>query len=90
MRKSKMIQFADRVLEILVAQSPNKDMCVVYLTERHFHKIPAGPFDMASTCLQGGGTFPPPPPPYRIKYIKRLRLFVGMAGWREKDFSHFL
>ena len=41
-RKSKSIQFQDRLLKIPISRCPNKDLCAVYWCERQFTEIPAG------------------------------------------------
>ena len=53
--RSKTIQFAERTVDIPVANSSNRSMCAVYWTRRHFTELPAGPGDQAFRVPAGGG-----------------------------------
>ena len=41
-RKSKMIQFTERVLEVLETHCCDADICAVYWVKQHFRQIPMG------------------------------------------------
>ena len=46
-RRSKTIQFAERMLEIPVARCPDTTLCAVHWTERNFREVSADPDTMA-------------------------------------------
>lgn len=79
-RRSKTIQFQERILEIPVARCSNHLLCAVYWTERHFSEAPAPPEAMAFRLPLGGGggedTFPLPYPTYQ----STLKIFARRAG----------
>lgn len=83
-RKSKTIQYRERVLEIPVARSPRKSLCAVHWTELHFSQIPAMPSDFAFRLPAPGGRSTPLT--YKI-YQETLKLFVDRAGLGDQDFS---
>ena len=75
-RRSKTIQFGERVLEIPVARCLHLSLCAVHWTEEHFKQIPAPPGEMAFRIPCRGGSSPMPYPVYQ----ETLRLFAGRAG----------
>ena len=87
-RRSKTIQFKERILEIPVAKCENRQLCAVYWTKVHFAEIPAGPETMAFRVPGAGGVSSPLS--YRI-YQEMLRIFSNKAGFGELDItSHSL
>ena len=76
-RRSKTIQFQERVLEVPVARCRNKTLCAVYWTERHFRETPAPREAMAFRLPDGtGGSYPLP---YGV-YQSTLKLFAERSG----------
>lgn len=76
-RRSKTIQFQERVLEVPVARCPDKALCAVFWTEKHFGQLPAPPEAMAFRLPVSGGTSSPML--YTI-YQATLKLFSSEAG----------
>lgn len=76
-RRSKTIQFQERVLEVPVARCPNESICAVHWTERHFRELPANPDDPAFRIPSTEGRSNPLT--YAI-YQDSLRLFAARAG----------
>ncbi len=76
-RRTKTIQFQQRVLRIPVASCNDTQLCAVYWTKRHFHELPAKPQDPAFRlpALGVGST----PLTYRI-YQDTLKCFAEEAG----------
>ena len=87
-RRSKTIQFRERILEIPVASCCNRQLCAVYWTARHFREIPAGVDEGAFRVPGGRGVSVPLT--YGM-YQDVLRIFAAKAGFGELDFtSHSL
>lgn len=77
-RRSKTIQFQERVLEIPVARCHATAICAVHWTERHFRETPAAQEAMAfriPTATAGESA----PLPYLV-YQDTLKAFAGRAG----------
>lgn len=87
-RRSKTIQFGERVLEIPVARCPNRALCAVYWTLRHFRELPADSTELAFRIPgPGGGSTPMT----YTAYQGMLKLFSNQAGLGEYYFtSHSL
>lgn len=76
-RRSKTIQFGQRVLDIPVANCHDITLCAVYWTRRHFAELPAVDTEPAFRLPDGyGGSFPLT---YDI-YQGMLKLFAAKAG----------
>ena len=79
-RRSKTIQFQERILEIPVARCRDHSLCAVYWVERHFREVPALPGEMAFRLPEGGAgrdvTYPFPYPTYQAT----LKIFAAKAG----------
>lgn len=76
-RRSKTIQFRERVLQVPVARCPNTQICAVHWTELHFRQVPAPPDAMAFRFPIPGGESIPLPYSY---YQATLKLFAEKAG----------
>lgn len=76
-RRSKTIQFKERVLEIPVARCQNQALCAVHWTERHFEQLPASQTDTAFRIPTSGGASYPMT--YKI-YQSTLKIFADRAG----------
>lgn len=76
-RRSKTIQFHERVLEVPVARCPNHLLCAVHWTERHFSEVPAQPDAMAFRISGADGSSAPLT--YQL-YQSTLKLFSKRAG----------
>ena len=76
-RRSKTIQFGERHLEVPVARCPQRQLCAVHWTERHFRETPSPPEAMAFRVPTGGGG--EEPLPYAV-YQASLKVFAGKAG----------
>lgn len=72
-RRSKTIQFGERVLQIPVSRVPNTDLCAVFWLEKHIRLTPAEP-DSHLFRLPGSSTMP-----YRF-YQGTLKLFCKLSG----------
>lgn len=83
-RRSKTIQFSERMLEIPVARCPDVSLCAVHWTERHFREVPAGPDAMAFRIMTPAGTSTDLR--YSI-YQGMLKYFCGLAGLDPADYS---
>ena len=87
-RRSKTIQFRERVLEIPVARCFNKQLCAVYWTALHFSEVPASPDEISFRVPGGEGVSLPLT--YKM-YQEMLRIFSVRAGYGEMDItSHSL
>ena len=76
-RRSKTIQFRERVLEVPVARCPNHRLCAVFWTEKHFSQIPAPQGAVAFRIPgRGGGSSAMSYPIYQ----DTLKMFAGRAG----------
>lgn len=76
-RKSKTIQFHERVLEIPVARCLSTDICAVHWAELHFARTPSPQSAAAFRVPSGGGASAPLP--YKV-YQTTLKLLAGKAG----------
>ena len=83
-RRSKTIQYGQRVLRIPIARCPMQNICAVYWTERHFSELQASPNDMAFRIPTGGGESAPMT--YNI-YESTLKLFSEAAGYDPSEIS---
>ena len=45
--RSKTIQFKERILEIPITYCPDRELCAVFWTLKHFSKVPADPDSLA-------------------------------------------
>lgn len=87
-RRTKTIQFQERVLEVPVARCHKKELCAVHWAEVHFGQTPAGPDQLAFRLPSGGGRSAPLT--YKL-YQEMLKLFANKAGLGHVDFtSHSL
>ena len=82
-RKSKTIQFNERVLEIPVARCCNTKLCAVYWTEKHFGQLKAAPGDLAFRLPDERGSVPLT---YNV-YQETLKLFANIAGLGGENFT---
>ena len=76
-RRSKTIQFSERVFEIPVARCQNTELCAVHWTGLHFQQIPTTPGSIAFRIPGERGA--PAPLPYGW-YQTTLRIFAEKAG----------
>ena len=76
-RRSKTIQFRERVLEIPVASCNNREICAVYWTMRHFREAPALPEAEAFQVPSSDSAFSPLQ--YSV-YQATLKIFAAKAG----------
>ena len=83
-RRSKTIQYGQRVLRIPIARCPVQDLCAVYWTERHFSDLRALPYDMAFRVPTGEGESEPMS--YNV-YESTLKLFSEAAGYDPAEIS---
>ena len=83
-RRSKTIQFSERMLEIPVARCPDESPCAVYWAERHFREVPAGPDAMAFRVTTHGGISTDMQ--YSV-YQGMLKYFCERAGLNPGDYS---
>lgn len=82
-RKSKTIQFQERVLEVPVAKCENKAICAVYWTVRHFRETPASGDEMAFRIPSEAGSLPLPYSAYQAT----LKIFSKKAGLDHESIS---
>ena len=83
-RRTKTIQFRERVLEVPVARCCDPEMCAVRWVEWHFRELPAGRGDAAFRLPAPGGgssglTYP--------IYQRTLKMFADRAGLDPADLS---
>ena len=82
-RKSKVIQYSERVVELPVNRVDPTDLCAVHWVEKHFSQVPAGPDEMAFRLPSVVGSVPLQYPTY-LNILKRLCEVVGLQA---RDFS---
>lgn len=83
-RRSKTIQFRERVLQVPVARCPDTSICAVHWTKIHFDQVPAPPDSMAFLFpLPDGGSTPLPYPYYQAT----LKHFAARAGMDPDEVS---
>ena len=78
-RRSKTIQFQERILEIPVARCRDHSLCAVFWVERHFREVPALQGDMAFRLPSGDASAASYPLPYPT-YQATLKIFAAKAG----------
>jgi len=82
-RRSKTIQFKERVLEVPVARCRNLDLCAVHWTELHFREMKA---DSGSLAFLLPGESGSNPMTYEF-YQATLKWFCGLAGLDPAKYS---
>ena len=85
-KRSKTIQFGERIVEIPIARCSDKRLCAVFWSERHFRQLPADPKDKAFRIPTSRGGNLSKPFPYS-NFQDTLRLFANKAGLDACQFS---
>ena len=83
-RRTKTIQFRQRVLQVPIARCLDARLCAVAWTERHFRELQAGDEDLAFRVPVGEGLSAPLP--YGA-YQSMLKMFARKAGINPDDIS---
>ena len=76
-RRSKTIQFQERLLKIPISRCPHHELCAVYRCEHHFAEIPASNEDISFQIPSINGSSPLT---YHI-FQSMLKLFGSKAGY---------